>query len=49
MTFDEVADKLRGGADFARWDKSKTEQIIAIVRELESMQKFAELPVLLRN
>ena len=34
-TVQEVADKLRSGADFARWDKAKTEQIIAIARELD--------------
>ena len=49
MTFDEVADKLRGGADFAKWDKAKTEGIVAIVRELESLKKFSELAVLLRK
>jgi len=49
MTFDEVADKLRGSADFAKWDKAKTEQIVAIVRELENMRTFAELAALLRN
>ena len=49
MTFDEVADKLRGGAQFARWDHAKTEQIIAIVRELEHLKEFSELAVLLHN
>ena len=49
MTFDEVADKLRGGADFAKWDKAKTEAIVAIVRELEHMKTFSELAPLLRN
>ncbi len=49
MTFDEVADKLRGGADFAGWDKAKTEGIVAIVRELENLGKFSELAVLLRK
>src|SRR4051812_18608066 len=49
MTFDEVADKLRGGADFAKWDKAKTEAIVAIARELEHMKKFSELAALLRN
>jgi hypothetical protein len=49
MTSDEVADKLRGGADFAKWDKAKTEAIVAIVRELEHMKTFSELAPLLRN
>lgn len=49
MTFDEVADKLRGGADFAKWDKAKTEAIVAIVRDLENLRRFSELAVLLRK
>ncbi|HEV7821758.1 MAG TPA: MmgE/PrpD family protein [Burkholderiales bacterium] len=49
MTFDEVADKLRGGAQFARWDHKKTEQIIAIVRGLEHLKQFSELAALLHN
>jgi hypothetical protein len=49
MTYDEVADKLRGSADFARWDAAKTEKIVAIVRDLDGMKKFSELAVLLRK
>jgi 2-methylcitrate dehydratase PrpD len=36
MTFEEVADKFRGCAQFAAWSAEKTESIIIIVRSLES-------------
>ena len=49
MTYDEVADKLRGSADFARWETARTEKIVVLVRDLERMKKFSELAVLLRN
>jgi hypothetical protein len=49
MTYDEVADKLRASADFARWETARTEKIVVLVRDLERMKKFSELAVLLRN
>jgi hypothetical protein len=49
MTYDEVADKLRGSADFAQWETAKTEKIVALVRDLERMKKFSDLAVLLRK
>ena len=35
MSYDEVADKLRGCADFAKWPAAKAESIIESVRSLE--------------
>jgi 2-methylcitrate dehydratase PrpD len=35
MSYDEVADKLRGNAEYAQWPRQKTESIISIVRALE--------------
>ena len=49
MTWDEVADKFRGGARFARWDESRIEKIIDIVYELERMKKMSLLAALLRR
>jgi len=47
MSYDEVADKFRGCAEFARWDMAKAEEVIAIVRELESLGSVRELAALL--
>ena len=44
MTYDEVADKFRGNADFARWPKQKAALVIKMVKSLESlsdMNQFA--------
>jgi 2-methylcitrate dehydratase PrpD len=49
MTWEEVADKFRGGAQFAHWDEARIEKIIATVRDIEHMKKMSELAVLLRN
>jgi 2-methylcitrate dehydratase PrpD len=35
MSYDEVADKLRGNAEYAKWPRQKAEAIITIVRSLE--------------
>lgn len=47
MTYDEVADKFRGCAEFAEWDKERTEQIIETVRALEQLESVRELTSLL--
>lgn len=47
MTYDEVADKFRGCAEFARWDSARTERIVEAVRELESIGSVRELTPLL--
>lgn len=43
MSYDEAADKFRGCAEFAKWDKAKTEAIIATVRRLETVGDIREL------
>lgn len=43
MTYEEVADKFRGCAEFAKWDNGKTEDIIAMVREIERMDNLSNL------
>jgi 2-methylcitrate dehydratase PrpD len=47
MTYDEVADKFRGCADFASWDKGKTETIISLVQDVENLPSMRELTALL--
>ena len=47
MTYDEVADKFRGCAQFARWDEDRTERIIESVRHLEQLASVTELTRLL--
>jgi 2-methylcitrate dehydratase PrpD len=37
MTYDEVADKFRGNAEFAKWPAPKTESVIELVKTLESV------------
>src|SRR6266481_547251 len=48
MTFEEAATKFRGCAEFAEWPRSKTEKIIATVRNFESVSDTAALFPLLR-
>ncbi|MDW5378033.1 MmgE/PrpD family protein [Halomonas sp. HP20-15] len=43
MSYDEVADKFRGCAEFAGWDASKTESLIETVRHLEDLASVREL------
>ncbi|MGA0564390.1 MmgE/PrpD family protein [Ancylobacter sp. VNQ12] len=43
MSYDECADKFRGCAEFARWDRAKTEAIIETVRRLERVGDVREL------
>lgn len=43
MTYDEAADKFRGCAEFAKWDKAKTESIVETVRRLEQVGDIREL------
>src|SRR5579862_9332063 len=47
MSFDEVADKFRGCADFAKWPKDKTEGVISFVKTLESASDMSKLTGLL--
>jgi len=47
MTFDEVAAKFRGCAEYADWPEGKTENIIAFVRALEDAPDMSALTPLL--
>lgn len=47
MSYDEVADKFRGCAEFAGWDKDRTEALIDTVRNLENLGSIRELTRLL--
>lgn len=43
MTYEEVADKFRGNAEFLKWPSQKAETVIELVRTLEAvpdMSKF---------
>jgi 2-methylcitrate dehydratase PrpD len=43
MTYDEVADKFRTNAEFAKWPAAKTQSIIRLVSALESAPTLAAL------
>jgi 2-methylcitrate dehydratase PrpD len=43
MTYNEVADKFRENAQFARFPKQQAEAVIAMVRDLESLPSIAGL------
>jgi 2-methylcitrate dehydratase PrpD len=47
MSYDEVADKFRECARYSRWPRQKAEQVVALVRELESLRNVRELTALL--
>jgi 2-methylcitrate dehydratase PrpD len=43
MTYDEVANKFRENAEYAKFPKTQAEQVVAMVRELESLPSIAGL------
>lgn len=43
MTYDEVADKLRGCAEFAHWPRQKAEAVIEFVKTMESAKDVGRL------
>lgn len=49
MTYDEVADKFRGNANFARWPASKAESVIQLVKLLESVSDVNQITAALRS
>ncbi|MDE2053022.1 MAG: MmgE/PrpD family protein, partial [Gammaproteobacteria bacterium] len=49
MSYDEVADKFRGSAEFAHWPKAKVERIVEFVRTLEARPDMREMTALLRG
>jgi hypothetical protein len=49
MSYDEVADKFRGCAEFARWPAAKTAAVIAAVKSLESLPDVGALTAALTS
>ena len=49
MSYDEVADKFRGCADFARWPRQKAEAVIEFVKTLDSAPDVSRLTAMLTN
>jgi 2-methylcitrate dehydratase PrpD len=43
MTFEEVADKFRGNAEFLKWPSQKAETVIELVKTLESVPDMSKL------
>ena len=43
MTYEEVADKFRGNAEFAKWPKQKAESVIEMVKSLETQPDMSRL------
>ena len=43
MTYNEVADKFRENAEFAQFPKQRAEEVVAMVRELESLPAISTL------
>ena len=43
MSYDEVSDKFRGCAEFAKWPAAKTETVISLVKSLESVSDMSKL------
>ncbi|MBZ5660291.1 MAG: MmgE/PrpD family protein [Acidobacteriia bacterium] len=43
MSYDEVADKFRGCAEFAKWPTAKTEAVIATVKSFENEADMSKL------
>ena len=48
MTWDDISNKFRGCAEFARWPSPGAEKFIGMVFELEKVANFAELAALLK-
>lgn len=43
MSYDEVADKFHGCAEFAQWDQGKAKALVEVVKHLEQVQSVREL------
>lgn len=48
MTWEDISNKFRGCAEFARWPSTGTEKIIGTVFELEKVANVADLAALLK-
>jgi hypothetical protein len=49
MTFDEVAEKFQGCADFANWPKAKAEAVVQFVATLENQPDCRKLTAALTS
>jgi 2-methylcitrate dehydratase PrpD len=49
MTYEEVAEKFRGNAEFAKWSSQKAESIIEQVQSLESASDMSRLTATLAD
>ena len=49
MTYEEVADKFRGNAEFAKWPARKAESIIGLVKSLERESNVSRLTAALTS
>jgi 2-methylcitrate dehydratase PrpD len=49
MSYDEVADKFRGCAEFAKWPTAKTESVISAVKSLETITDMSTLAAALTS
>jgi 2-methylcitrate dehydratase PrpD len=47
MSYEEVSDKFRGNADFAKWPRQKAESVIERVKSLHNMPDLSDLTALL--
>ncbi|MBZ5698959.1 MAG: MmgE/PrpD family protein [Acidobacteriia bacterium] len=47
MSYDEVADKFRGCAEFAKWPAAKTGAVIAVVKSLDTAPDISKLAAFL--
>jgi len=43
MSYDDVANKFRENAEFAKFPKAQAEQVVAMVRDLESLPSIERL------
>ena len=48
MSYDEVADKFRGCAEFAKWPRPKAEAVIEFVKTMEGAKDVSGLAPMLR-
>ncbi len=48
MTWDDISNKFRGCAEFARWPRPSVDRIIAAVRDLENIGNFADVATQLK-
>jgi 2-methylcitrate dehydratase PrpD len=49
MTYDDVSDKFRGNAEFAKWPAQKAESVIQLVKSLESAPDVSRLTAALTS